>query len=132
MCFKGSTNKTCYFNCSSRLIDFFFYARYILKDRKTEIILGSLLGRRSCQQLDVNRQYIVFLEPFFDDTYRPVDFKEIPYSSQIDIVLAKTCGLSKMYPFTEVNDADEKLMNICPPAVSIGCLTGRLFPLQFK
>jgi hypothetical protein len=86
-------------------------------------ILGSLLGRRSCQRLDVNRQYIVFLEPFFDGTYRPVDFGEVPYSDQIN-VLEKTCGLSRTYPFTETNDTEAVFTNKCPSAVSIDCLPG--------
>jgi hypothetical protein len=87
--------------------------------------VGSLLGRRSCQRLNANRQYIVFLEPFFDGTYRPVDFEEVPYSRQLNIVLEKTCGLSRTYPFTEANDTEALLTNRCPPAVSADCPTGR-------
>jgi len=30
-----------------------------------------------------NQDDIVFLEPFFDGTYRSVDFEEIPYNNQI-------------------------------------------------
>jgi hypothetical protein len=86
--------------------------------------LGSLLGRRSCQRLNVNRQYIVFLEPFFDETYRPVDFEEVPYTNEINTVLEKTCGLSRTYPFTEANDTSAMLTNKCPPAVSIECPLG--------
>ena len=88
------------------------------------VILGSLLGRRSCQRLNANRQYIVFLEPFFDGTYRPVDFEEVPYTHEINIVLEKTCGLSRTYPFTETNDTDAMLTNKCPAAVSTECPAG--------
>lgn len=88
------------------------------------VFLGSLLGRRACQRLNANRQYIVFLEPFFDGTYRPVDFEEVPYSRQLNIVLEKTCGLSRTYPFTEANDTDALVTNRCPPAVSVDCPTG--------
>ena len=87
-------------------------------------ILGSLLGRRSCQRLNVNRQYIVFLEPFFDGTYRPVDLEEIPYTKEVDIILEKTCGLSSTYPFTETNDTEARLTSKCPSAVSVNCPLG--------
>lgn len=93
--------------------------------------LGSLLGRRSCQQLNVNREYIVFLEPFFDGTYRPVDFKEIPYTNQIDILLEKTCGLSRTYPFTQTNDTEAILTNKCPSAVSMNCQSGIFFLYKY-
>jgi hypothetical protein len=88
------------------------------------LIVGSLLGRRSCQRLNVNRQYIVFLEPFFDGTFRPADFNEVPYSNPINLLLEKTCGLSRTYPFTEVNDTEAALTNKCPSAVSIDCPSG--------
>lgn len=93
--------------------------------------LGSLLGRRSCQRLDVNRQYIAFLEPFFAGTYRPVDFEEVPYSQQIHFILEKTCGLSRTYPFTEANDTDAAATNRCPSAVSIDCPLGSLLRTTF-
>ena len=91
---------------------------------KNQLILGSLLGRRSCQQLNVNREYIVFLEPFFDETYRPTDFQEIHYNNEINNLLEITCGLSRMYPYTEVNDTDAILTNKCPSAVSTDCPSG--------
>jgi hypothetical protein len=81
--------------------------------------------------LNVNRQYIVFLEPFFDGTFRPVDFEEVPYTNEINIVLEKTCGLSRTYPFTEMNDTDALLTNKCPPAVSIECPSGMLDFMSF-
>jgi hypothetical protein len=92
--------------------------------RENKSILGSLLGRRSCQRLNVNRQYIVFLEPFFEGTYRPVDLEEVPYSNQINFLLEKTCGLSRTYPFTEANDTEATLTNKCPSGVSIDCPFG--------
>ncbi|CAF4557145.1 unnamed protein product [Rotaria sp. Silwood1] len=103
-----------------------FLVSCILKGRPTQRIIhivqaGSLLGRRSCQRLNVNQQYIVFLEPFFDETYRPADFEEVPYSNQIHILLEKTCGLSRTYPFTELNDTEAVLTNKCPSAVSMDC-----------
>jgi len=98
------------------LISFFYI--------KMKSFLGSLLGRRSCQRLDVNREYIVFLEPFFDGTYRPIDLEEIPYNSQVDTLLVKTCGLSRIYPYTESNDTDAVLTNKCPPGVSVDCPLG--------
>ena len=82
------------------------------------------MGRRSCQRLNPNRQYIVFLEPFFEGTYRPADFEEIAYSPQINPVLEKTCGLSRTYPYTEVNDTEGISTNRCPPAVSADCPSG--------
>ena len=88
--------------------------------------LGSLLGRRACQRLNANREYIVFLEPFFDETYRPVDLEEIPYNNQINLLLEKTCGLSRTYPFTQSNNTAAKSTNKCPPAVSIDCALGLL------
>jgi hypothetical protein len=91
---------------------------------KNKSILGLLLGRRSCQRLNVNRQYIVFLEPFFDGTYRPTDFEEVPFSNEIHIMLEKTCGLSRTYPFTEANDTEAILTNKCPSAVSTDCPIG--------
>ncbi|CAF0873166.1 unnamed protein product [Rotaria sordida] len=103
-----------------------FLVSCILKGRPTQRIIhivqaGSLLGRRSCQRLNVNQQYIVFLEPFFDRTYRPVDFEEVPYSNRIHLLLEKTCGLSRTYPFTEINDTEAALTNKCPSAVSLDC-----------
>ncbi|CAF0843859.1 unnamed protein product [Rotaria sp. Silwood1] len=103
-----------------------FLVRCILKGPPTQRIIrivqaGSLLGRRSCQRFDVNREYIAFLEPFFDGTYRPVDLDEISYNNQINLLLEKTCGLSRMYPFTELNDTEARLTNKCPSAVSIDC-----------
>lgn len=83
--------------------------------------LGSLLGRRARQKLDVNREYLVFLEPFFDDTYRPADFREIFYDNELNGLLERTCGLSRTYPFTDGNGNEASLMNKCPPAVSIDC-----------
>lgn len=97
---------------------------YLLVFVENGLILGSLLGRRSCQRLNVNRQYIVFLEPFFDDTYRPADFEEVPYTPQINAVLERTCGLSRTYPFTEANDTSAIYTNRCPPSVSVNCPTG--------
>ncbi|CAF3122112.1 unnamed protein product [Rotaria sp. Silwood2] len=103
-----------------------FLVRCILKGQPTQRIIrivqaGALLGRRSCQRFDVNREYIAFLEPFFDGTYRPVDINEIPYNNQIDLLLEKTCGLTRTYPFTESNDTEAVLANKCPSAVSIDC-----------
>ena len=40
------------------------------------------------------------------------------------MLLSKTCGLSRTYPFTESNDSEALLTNKCPPAVSINCPTG--------
>ncbi|CAF1019313.1 unnamed protein product [Adineta ricciae] len=105
-----------------------FLVQCILKGRPTQRVIyivqaGSLLGRRSCQRLDVNREYLVFLEPFFDGTYRPVDLEEILYTNQVNMLLSKTCGLSRTYPFTESNDSEALLTNKCPPAVSINCPT---------
>lgn len=91
---------------------------------KIKYVLGLLLGRRSCQRLNVNREYIVFLEPFFDGTYRPVDFEEIEYNNQINILLEKTCGLLRIYPFTKPNDTEAIFTNKCPSAVSIDCPLG--------
>ena len=82
------------------------------------------MGRRACQRLDANRQYIVFLEPFFDETYRPADFGEILYTGQVNVLLDRACGLSRTYPFTEMNDTVGHLTNKCPPAVSVDCPTG--------
>jgi hypothetical protein len=106
-----------------------FLVRCILKGRPTQRIIhivqaGLLLGRRSCQRLNVNRDYIVFLDPFFDGTYRPVDFEEIPYNNQMNMLLEKTCGLSRTYPFTESNDTDGIFTNRCPSAVSTDCPIG--------
>ncbi|CAF0749075.1 unnamed protein product [Rotaria sordida] len=103
-----------------------FLVQCILKGRPTQRIIrvvqaGSLLGRRSCQRFDVDREYIAFLEPFFDGTYRPVDLDEIPYNNQINLLLEKTCGLSRTYPFTEVNDTEAGLTNKCPSVVSTDC-----------
>ncbi|CAF3534310.1 unnamed protein product [Rotaria sp. Silwood1] len=113
-----------------------FLVSCILKGRPTQRIIhivqaGSLLGRRSCQRLNVNQQYIVFLEPFFDETYRPADFEEVPYSNQIHILLEKTCGLSRTYPFTELNDTEAVLTNKCPSAVSMDCPSGKFTLISF-
>ncbi|CAF4347733.1 unnamed protein product, partial [Rotaria sp. Silwood2] len=107
-----------------------FLVSCILKGRPTQRLIyivqaGSLLGRRSCQRLNVNQQYIVFLEPFFDGTYRPVDYEEVPYSNQIHVLLEKTCGLSRTYPFTEMNDTEAAFTNKCPSAVSMDCPSGK-------
>ncbi|UJR30464.1 hypothetical protein I4U23_017997 [Adineta vaga] len=108
------------------LFNITFLVQCILKGKPTEQIIqivqaGSLLGRHAHQKLDVNREYLVFLEPFFHGTYRPVDFEDIPYSTQIDSLLKKTCGLSRSYPFTEGNDTEAALINKCPSAVSVNC-----------
>ena len=76
--------------------------------------------------MDVNRKYIVFLEPFFDGTYRPADFQEILYDDQTDVLLGRTCGLARTYPFTESNDTKSMVTNKCPAAVSINCSSGLL------
>jgi len=129
MYFKRSTNTTYYSYCSSRLIKQNQLICVIFLQNKS--ILGSLLGRRSCQRLNANREYIVFIEPFFDGTYRPVDFEEVPYSNQINSVLEKTCGLSRTYPFMEVNDTEAILTSKCPSAVSIDCQLGTLYFICF-
>ena len=95
-------------------------------DLSTGEILGSLLGRRASQTLDVNREYLVFLEPFFDGTYRPADFEDMIYSSEMNGLLEKTCGLSRTYPYTEGNNSEAALMNKCPSAVSVGCSSSKL------
>lgn len=74
--------------------------------------------------MNVNREYIVFLEPFFDGTYRPTDFHEIHYNNEINILLEKTCGLSRTFPYTEATDSDAVLTNKCPSAVSVECSSG--------
>ena len=108
-----------------------FLVRCVLKGRPIQRIIhivqaGLLLGRRSCQRLNVNRDYIVFLEPFFHETYRPVDFEEIPYNNQTNTLLEKTCGLLRVYPFSESNDTEAIFTNRCPSAVSIDCPLGLL------
>jgi hypothetical protein len=122
MYFKRSTNTTYYLYCSSRLIKKYTLICLFFLENKS--FLGTLLGRRSCQRLDVNREYVVFLEPFFDGTYRPTDFEEVPYNSEINIIFEKTCGLTRTYPFTESNDMEALLTNRCPPAVSTDCPLG--------
>ncbi len=122
MYFERSTNRTFYSNCSSRFIPN-NTCNFLLKLKSC---LGTLLGRHLCQRLDVNQKYIVFLEPFFDGTYRPVDFQEILYNDQADVILGKTCGLSRTYPFTESNDTASMLTNKCPATISTNCLSGLL------
>ncbi|UJR16057.1 hypothetical protein I4U23_002970 [Adineta vaga] len=123
-----SLNKNIDFHISN-LFNVTFLVQCILKGRPTQRIVhivqaGTLLGRRSCQRLDVNREYLVFLEPFFDGTYRPVDLEDIPYTNQVNLLLATTCGLSRTYPFTESNDNEALSTNKCPSAVSVDCLSG--------
>ncbi|CAF1311642.1 unnamed protein product [Adineta steineri] len=120
-----SLNKNIDYNIPN-LFNVTFLVQCILKGRPTQRIIqivqaGSLLGRHSCQRLDVNQEYIVFLEPFFDGTYRPIDLEEILYDNRVHALLAKTCGLSRTYPFTEANDTEATLTNKCPSAVSIDC-----------
>ncbi|CAF3763219.1 unnamed protein product [Rotaria socialis] len=110
----------------ANLFNVTYLVRCILKGSPTKRIIrivqaGSLLGRRSCQRFDVNREYIAFLEPFFDETYRPVDLEEIQYSFQINDLLEKACGLSRTYPFTETNDTEASSTSKCPSAVSTSC-----------
>lgn len=115
----------------SNLFNVTFLVQCILKGQPTPSIIqiahaGSLLGRRSCQKLATHQEYIVFLEPFFDGTYRPADFQEIAYDNQLDLLLEKTCGLSRAYPRTDSNDTQISLTNKCPPAVSLDCPTDSL------
>jgi hypothetical protein len=56
----------------------------------------------------------------------------VPYSNQINILLEKTCGLSRTYPFTEVNDTEAASTNKCPSAVSIDCALGMLNLRSFR
>jgi len=74
--------------------------------------------------LNINQEYIVFLESFYDGTYRPVDFEEIPYDDQVNMLLGETCGLRRTYPFTESNDTEAMLTMKCPSTVSINCPLG--------
>ncbi|CAF1006028.1 unnamed protein product [Adineta ricciae] len=120
-----SLNKHFYTNIHN-VFNVSFLVQCILKGEPTQQVIqivqaGSLLGRRAHQNLDANREYLVFLEPFFQGTYRPVDLEDIPYSIHIDDLLATTCGLSRTYPFMEANDTEAALINKCPAVVSVHC-----------
>ncbi|CAF4479122.1 unnamed protein product, partial [Didymodactylos carnosus] len=101
----------------------------ILKGKSMDRIIniiqagGPLLGRKFCQDLDVGRQYLVFIEKFFH-IFRPSDFQEIEFDNITAQMLEKTCGLAAIPP----NGYNSTIIDQCP-LVSVGCTTSKFHNL---
>ncbi|CAF1288629.1 unnamed protein product [Didymodactylos carnosus] len=78
---------------------------------------GPLLGRKFCQDLDAGREYIVFIERFFD-VFRPIDFQEIKFDDETAQLLEKTCSLARIQPLRYNSSVKDQC-----PTVSANCAT---------
>ncbi|CAF0852036.1 unnamed protein product [Didymodactylos carnosus] len=93
----------------------------VLKGSPTEQMIsitdaGQLRDRTSCQSLQAGKQYIVFLEKYFE-IYRPTDYQELEYDNMTIDLLQKTCGLIQLDPvhhFPNKNCPNVSVNSYCP------------------